>query len=305
MQADPTHRELSGLAIGLVSGDCGLEVGHFRDVIEQASVDEDNGTRSLCHFYDPDTGQGLSANTYTVVLGEAADLAHPPPRAGPLSERYLDAMRWAWDGMPDHCSWTGAIAAYDYSEASRKRAYEAVGHVLHLVQDMGQPDHASCRPHPGNYVHAYLAEAPASVRSWARQSQGIRDDRVGYEELWGTIRPADAAWRHGRTPRPLSSLKQAFDEVARASKAAEARLRLPAVNDGEIALGLAALRRWASVGVAWKAGQVALRGATPLAFVTVGQWLEGGLRYEWNVPLVPTIPVPPMARCFSNSSMRS
>jgi hypothetical protein len=285
MEAEPTHRELSRYAIRLLRPDCGAEVNHFRDVIEQASVDEDNGARSLNHFYDPDTGLGLPVNSYTraydFFLG-----SDPAPRAGVLHEYYLNALDWAWDRTPDHLDWTGAIDAYDYSEASRRRAYQAVGHVLHLVEDMGQPDHASCRPHPGNSTHKYLANVSPQIKAWARESGGIRDDRLGYEELWARISPTDEAWRHGSRPKTLSSLAQAFDELARASKATEAGLGLPSVNDGEIALGLAPLRGpakgWLVKTITGAMIVPPLRADTP-----------AGLKYEWHIPLVPTIPVPP------------
>ena len=283
MEAEPTHRELSRYAIGLLRGDCAAEVNRFRDVIEQASVDEDNGGRFLNHFYDPDTGLGLPVDSYTrVVEGQGPD---PRPRAGPLGAYYLNALDWAWDGMPDHLDWTGAIDSYDYSEASRRRAYQAVGHVLHLVEDMGQPDHASCRPHPGNIAHKSLANASARIKRLARESGGIRDDRLGYEELWAQISPTDAAWRHGSRPKTLSSLAQAFDELARASKAAEADLGLPAVNHGEIALGLAAFRGWVLQGIV-----AAVITPPDLQSQT---YSTAGLQYEMDIALVPTIPVPP------------
>src|SRR5207249_4656453 len=139
--------------------------------------------RFVNHFFDPSTGLGLPQN-YTTWLLELRTSA--TPARGPFP-RYVSALDWARDGMPDGLDWKSAIEAYDYTAASKLRAYAALGHVLHLLHDMAQPDHARDRPHPCNLAGKYL---------------GITT-HVGYETLW-----TQQTWPHATTPRKLETLEK-------------------------------------------------------------------------------------------------
>ncbi len=184
----------------------------------------------------------------------------------------MSALDWARRGMPDALDWKGAIEAYDYTALSRTRAYEAVGHVLHLLQDMAQPDHAGCRPHPGNYIQDKIKDFGLDAALCPSMNEYLQS-HVGYERLWKLLQEssgafdaraaaargaADAAgagaagtpgrfageppWPPGVEVRVPASLKDAFDLVAFVSQKAEKDLGLPSALKNEIALGLGALK---------------------------------------------------------------
>ena len=62
---------------------------------------------------------------------------------------YPSALEWARNGAgsKDLRNWEGAIEAYNYTASSRVEAYWRLGHVVHLLADMAEPDHASNVPH--------------------------------------------------------------------------------------------------------------------------------------------------------------
>jgi TolA-binding protein len=104
----------------------------------------DGNERSLRHYYDPKTGGGPAYQPYFHLwaVKDGAIVSMRP--------RYPGALSWARDGAgtKDMRNWKGAIEAYDYSPASRAEAYFRLGHVVHLIADMAEPDHAT------NTIHA-------------------------------------------------------------------------------------------------------------------------------------------------------
>lgn len=108
---------------------------HGRSVISSIPTHRDSKDRNFFfHFH-----------LWTTFEGEA--VKEPP------SLHYEDALSWAKNGAgtkdnPFH--WEGAIEAYDYTTSSRQEAYYRLGHVLHLLVDMAEPDHAANMPHPGS-----------------------------------------------------------------------------------------------------------------------------------------------------------
>lgn len=272
---EPTHGILADRSIDLAVTDARyaeLGVKTYRAVIKRAAVDEDAGSRFLNHFFDPSTALGLPQNDYTFVLELLAGLQSPA--TGPFP-RYVSALDWARDGTPDGLDWKGAIAAYDYTTEAKLRAYTALGHVLHLLHDMAQPDHARARPHPCN---------AAGVKA------GIADP-VGYETLW-TL-PTQLAWPRATTPRKLQALDTAFRTLADESKRAEDALGLPMPDEFTLGCGrqhalVEGVRQAATGGIAFPTliRIIKDRGWTALL---ESHWQET----QVNLPIVPTIPRPP------------
>ena len=66
--------------------------------------------------------------------------------------RYISAKNWGYSGADgDKMNFLGAIEAYNYyTPKGYKEAYYRMGHVLHLLQDVAQPDHASLKDHAGS-----------------------------------------------------------------------------------------------------------------------------------------------------------
>ncbi|MFB6284329.1 MAG: hypothetical protein ABEK59_10425 [Halobacteria archaeon] len=62
---------------------------------------------------------------------------------------YKSAPDWIYDDGWGR-NWESAVEMYGYTEASRKRAFLRLGHVLHIVEDLSELDHATSTPHPGS-----------------------------------------------------------------------------------------------------------------------------------------------------------
>lgn len=86
-----------------------------------------------------------------------------PPTTKP-GDRYYSARDWGYGSTRinenlNRLTFTQAIKQYNrYSEEGKRNAFLMLGHVIHLLQDVGQPDHAWLVPHPGssmNEVEAY------------------------------------------------------------------------------------------------------------------------------------------------------
>ena len=99
------------------------------EAIEQivaGSRDEDNpAARSVNHFYNPITNEGLSLDG--LVAGYSA------------LDWSQDKVKQAEPIFGGSFTWPEARAAYQAGD--RARAYAGLGHILHLLEDMGMPAH--------------------------------------------------------------------------------------------------------------------------------------------------------------------
>ncbi len=158
----------SGADREVVIGGGGKRGGGVKTLV-QGAADEDYGVvdgneRSFRHYYNFKTNEGVRfSNLFNAWLGAGAAVRHPglpdwaPTWAvmlmpGNYSVRYPGAKDWAWNGAGSNTlrTWQGAIKAYDYSDSSRQEAYWRLGHVVHLVADMVEPDHITNTPHWGS-----------------------------------------------------------------------------------------------------------------------------------------------------------
>jgi hypothetical protein len=116
----------------------------------------DGNNRAFRHYYDPDSTAKTKGVPYyrhyqLWKYAEKGTEVTPPP-----GWKYPGALEWARDGAVDNWSsanpfnWEGAIRAYDYTHSSRSEAYYRLGHVIHLLTDMAEPDHALNIPHAGS-----------------------------------------------------------------------------------------------------------------------------------------------------------
>ncbi|HYC91495.1 MAG TPA: hypothetical protein VEO54_19910, partial [Thermoanaerobaculia bacterium] len=104
----------------------------LRALVAQGSWDQDAGLNALNHFYDPTAGAGLSVPVAGCLnVGQSARVwaavGVGNPNSTPAARTYL------------------AQALMLQNKAARKealgRAFSALGHSIHLVQDMAQPEH--------------------------------------------------------------------------------------------------------------------------------------------------------------------
>lgn len=124
--------------------------------------------RAFRHYWDPDADRGCPWLSYFMAMpivvpgskvmapyGAALQLFQRATIRMPLPEwtryqwYYPGALEWAKNGAKsgDLRNWEGAINAYSYSAGSREEAYWRLGHVVHLLTDMAEPDHAANVPH--------------------------------------------------------------------------------------------------------------------------------------------------------------
>jgi hypothetical protein len=126
--------------------------------------------RSFHHFGD--VGEGLKWESYFKLI----DSEVPEPK----NDRYISAVEWgSEDGFAhkeagvsgDKMNFKGAIEAYNLSSPDgKKEAYIRMGHVLHLLQDLAQPDHAHSKHHAASsmdekeaFETMYVCEARAAT----------------------------------------------------------------------------------------------------------------------------------------------
>lgn len=78
-----------------------------------------------------------------------------PPATRP-NNRYYSARDWGYgagriDETINRLTFTEAIKQYNrYTYEGKRNAYLMLGHVVHLLQDVGHPDHANLVAHPGS-----------------------------------------------------------------------------------------------------------------------------------------------------------
>jgi len=106
--------------------------------------------RSFRHFGGED--KGLKYEDYFSLVDKKVTL----PKGG----RYISARDWGKEDGTAHAkagesgdkmNFQGAIDAYNhYTYDGKKEAYRRIGHVLHLLQDVAQPDHAGLWDHAGS-----------------------------------------------------------------------------------------------------------------------------------------------------------
>jgi len=98
------------------------------DWIIKGSIDEDDPvSRCINHFFDPISGKGLTDGKYKYIPGIPA-----PKWANSSLDQTIGIYK-------DDFSWQSAI--YNYQEGNLKEAFISLGHVLHLLEDMGVPSH--------------------------------------------------------------------------------------------------------------------------------------------------------------------
>lgn len=156
------------------------------------------------------------------------------PPSTTCGDRFYSARDWGFGGgriNPDlnRLTFIDAIGQYDrYSFEGKRTAYLMLGHVIHLLQDVGQPDHGALVAHPGssltgsdvNTKYCPILATEAGVIaclscSWifgvgclfcgggvggivlSACFASIRSDEVGYEKLiegyWSLKRPTVVA----------------------------------------------------------------------------------------------------------------
>lgn len=131
-----------------------------REAVLRGSRDEDNSTRPLNHFYNPATDAGVlgaeSARAWSQDSSAQAghDLAYIL-MGGSITQAPLSAAT--------DFSWSRAV--YEVAFGDSERGWEALGHILHLIQDTSVPDHTRGDLHP-SYADSVIHQA-SFFEDWA------------------------------------------------------------------------------------------------------------------------------------------
>ncbi|MBI5140201.1 MAG: lamin tail domain-containing protein [Candidatus Vogelbacteria bacterium] len=148
-----------------------------KETIIQGSIDEDRpAVRALNHFYDPIRNMGINgART---------------------------SKSWALDNLPENeFSWPKAIQYY--AEGDEAKAYLALGHIIHLLEDLTVPDHTRNDPHVGDGpAGLYTNESP--YESWTDNNK----DRNSLKNL------AAVLFSEGNQKKVFLTLSDYFDFLA-------------------------------------------------------------------------------------------
>lgn len=114
--------------------------------LKQGSIEEDRNPRWLNHFYNPQINQGLGN------FASAKDWAQNPK----LQLIYLKPISGGDQ------TWQKAINSF--VDGDKETAFIALGHVLHLLEDMTVPAHTRLDPHPSIKEYEDLLKTSLGVR---------------------------------------------------------------------------------------------------------------------------------------------
>ena len=149
-----------------------------KELLIRGSIEEDQPSlKVINHFYDPVRNIGINDSR--------------------------TAKDWALQGLDEENSFSWHVALDKYAKGDRDGAMIALGHVLHLIEDMSVPDHTRNDPHIGvGPAGFFTGESP--YEHWSSDNQ----NRESLSGLGQKILNA------GFVPHKFFNLEKAFDFLA-------------------------------------------------------------------------------------------
>lgn len=154
--------------------DWGGGLGGTKDQIinwfKKGARDEDKGDRSLYHFHDPYytnpwTGAGLSLPTSPGSPEESALVWAKDS----VSQQNNSIGDWSWTSSRSHYLNALTYQLKTDRDSALVQTFIGLGHLVHLVQDMAQPDHVRNDPHPLDASEQWLGlRFRVGIESWAQ-----------------------------------------------------------------------------------------------------------------------------------------
>ena len=160
--------------------------------IIKGSMDEDQGMRPMNHFYDPVHNIGMAgfskSKEWAMSSATQSNLALANKSIAESSGLIKSSDDFSYERVMS-----------DYSQGDRQRAMIGFGHLLHLIEDAGVPDHTRNDPHPpiGDFGSPYEHE----MAKWNPENLNI---------VAGLV-------RERLKPVVLGSLNEYFDNLAKYS----------------------------------------------------------------------------------------
>ena len=142
--------------------------------IIQGSIDEDFAPRWLNHFYDPVYERGLT----TDIPGVNGYLAKNWAQFSSYQTINIGNIFNLWTGNGPIISgsewgdFSYEAAVKNYSQNKEKEAYLALGHVIHLIEDITVPEHTRNDVHPGGTMVSFYESWTMSNSSGLTQDLG-------------------------------------------------------------------------------------------------------------------------------------
>lgn len=169
-----------------------------KQLLMQGSIDEDNGIRSVNHFYDPVFNKTweFGGAEYLFPALTAKEWAQNPFAQAvydPVYSVFIGPIAKSPVFSKTNFTWQQVI--YKYVKGNRIEALNALGHILHLIQDMSVPEHTR------QNVHIFFIESlnsPYEVYS-------AKSNKDFYEQTRKSIRNLEPVRR--------ATLDEYFNEI--------------------------------------------------------------------------------------------
>lgn len=154
------------------------------NLIVDGAMQEDEGTRSLAHFYDPTTNQGLNTTGLPVacqaviagLTGPLPWLANglsflPSPDWSLEDTNYFNAQAYSYKHARSY--FFDALTTPDKTTREQYwgKTFQALGQVIHHIEDMAQPQHVRNDPHL-SYFKGEPCENPSLYEKLANENRG-------------------------------------------------------------------------------------------------------------------------------------
>jgi hypothetical protein len=170
-----------------------------KQLLMQGSIDEDDGIRCLNHFYDPvfnKTWQFGGAERFFPALTAKEWAQNPFAQAiyDPVYSVLIGPIAKSPVFSKTNFTWQQAI--YKYVKGNRVEAFNALGHILHLIQDMSVPEHTR------QNAHIFFIE---SINS-PYETYSAKSDEGFYKQTQKSI--------ENLNPVRKTTLDEYFDEIA-------------------------------------------------------------------------------------------
>ena len=163
-----------------------------KQLLIKGAVDEDILPRPMNHFYDPIYKRGWAGYRSSKLWARSSAQQQTSKGFLALNPFVTDKLNDSW---PSDFSYERALL--DYAKGNRERAFEAFGHVMHLLEDANVPEHTR------NDTHADIGHNTGSPYESTMVKWNPNNFKV-----------AENLYRSRQKPVLLNDLDQYFDVIA-------------------------------------------------------------------------------------------
>lgn len=178
--------------------------------MKKGTADEDYPPRWLHHFYNPLTKKGWTGKRLGLLSPQQAfkilkDL-------GLMAFEPVSSLVWAQDHLrqaQESEIWTFNVALANYGQGNYQKAFEALGHILHLLQDLTVPEHVRDDAHPDiGLVGEFLLK---DFKDSSPYEKWAKDYTLSH---YNEINLAKDLFAKGEKFYQINSLEEAFHNLA-------------------------------------------------------------------------------------------